>query len=240
MNFSNSWTACKQQLKRSAEKGGFYISRYPMASLEESALDIQNKLLKTGGAVLHIGAHRGQEAKYYSEIGIKVIWIEANPAMFEMLSSNIAKYKNQRAICALLGDSDGSLIDFHIASNDGMSSSMFQFGEELGFSGLNMTNSEKLTMKRLDKIFSVKDLNNFTHWVLDVQGAELLVLEGAGVLLDTCHSLYIEVSTRNVYKDGASWKELSGFLKDRGFVPLWDPKAKSHENIIFIRYRSNS
>lgn len=240
MNSSNSWATCKELLKRFAQNRGFYISRYPMANLEELALGIQNQLLNAGRAVLHIGAHRGQEAKYYDEMGIKVIWIEASPTIFEALSSNIARYKNQRAICALLGDSDGPLIDFHIASNDGESSSMFQFGEELGFLGLYMTNSEKLTMKRLDKIFTVKDLNNFTHWVLDVQGAELLVLKGAGVLLDTCNSLYIEVSTRTVYKAGVNWKELSDFLDVRGFVPLWNPKERSHENILFIRYRLNS
>jgi len=240
MEFQNTKTACKQWLKRSAQKGGFYISRSPMVNLERFALDIQKQLLKSSGAVLHIGGHRGQEAKYYDEMGIKVIWIEASPTMFEALSLNIARYKNQRAICALLGDKDGSLVDFHNASNDGASSSIFQFGQELGFPGLNMTNSEKLTMKRLDKIFTLKDLKNFTHWVLDVQGAKLLVLEGAGVLLDKCNSLYIEVSTRRVYKDGVSWKELSNFLSERGFISLWDPKVKSHENIIFVRYGLNS
>ncbi len=60
---------------------------------------------------------------------LKVIWIEANPAIFEILSTNIAKYKDQRALCALLGDVEGSLIDFHIANNDGQSSSIYKFGD---------------------------------------------------------------------------------------------------------------
>jgi FkbM family methyltransferase len=232
-------TRCKQWLKRLAQRGGFYVSRAPMVNLEGFALDIQHRLLETSGAVLHIGAHRGQEAEYYNKVGLKVIWIEASPAMFEILNINITKYKNQRAVCALLGDVEGKLVDFHIASNDGASSSIFQFGKELGVNGLGMSGSEKLRMERLDNLFQTKDLSSFSHWVLDVQGAELLVLKGAGSLLDTCNSLYVEVSTRAVYEDGVSWNELSGFLKGRGLIPLWDPKAKSHENIIFVRYGLN-
>jgi len=236
----SSWTRCKQWVKRLAQRGGFYVSRAPMFNLEGFALDIQNKLLKTSGAVLHIGAHRGQEAEYYNKIGLKVIWIEANPAIFEILSTNIAKHKDQRALCALLGDVEGSLIDFHIANNDGQSSSIYKFGDELGIAGLNMADSEKLKMRRLDSLLTVEEISPYKHWVIDVQGAELLVLKGAGLLLDKCDSLYIEVSTRNVYKNGVSWKELSDYLLERGLVPLWDPRVKSHENIIFIRYGSRS
>lgn len=233
-------TRFKQWLKRLAQKSGFYISRAPMVNLEGFALEIQNKLLEVGGAVMHIGAHRGQESEYYDEKGLKVIWIEASPTVFEALESNIVKYKNQRAICALLGDEEGLLVDFHIANNDGASSSIFQFGGELGIPNLNMTNSEKLRMRRLDSLFEEKEISPYSHWVLDVQGAELLVLKGAGSLLNLCNSLYIEVSTRTVYKDGVSWDELSQFLSDRGLVPLWEPRAKSHENIIFIRHRLDS
>jgi FkbM family methyltransferase len=235
----NTLTRCKQWLKRLAQSGGFYVSRTPMVNLEGFALDIQNRLLETSGAVLHIGAHRGQEAEYYNKIGLNVIWIEASPAMFEILKTSIAKYKNQRAVCALLGDVEGKLVDFHIANNDGASSSMFQFGEELGIDGLRMSGSEKLRMERLDNLFETKEVSSYSHWVLDVQGAELLVLKGAGSLLDSCNSLYVEVSTREVYEDGASWNELSQFLRVRGLIPLWDPKAKSHENIVFIRYGLN-
>ena len=135
-----------------------------------------------------------------------------------------------------MGDQDGLVVDFHIANNDGASSSIFEFGKELGFHKLSMSRSEKLVMNRLDSIFSQSDLEPFAHWVLDVQGAEILVLKGSGLLLNQCKSLYIEVSTREVYKDGASWEELSQFLRSRGLIPLWNPRTKSHENLIFIRY----
>jgi len=35
-----------------------------------------------------------------------------------------------------------ALVDLHIANNDGASSSVFQFSEELGIPNLSMTNSE--------------------------------------------------------------------------------------------------
>jgi len=90
-------------------------------------------------------------------------------------------------------------------------------------------------MSRLDSIYDSEDIANYQHWVLDVQGAELLVLKGAGKLLRNCMSLLIEVSTRQVYSGGVLFNDLECFLSDFDLVPLWRPGIKSHENILFIK-----
>jgi hypothetical protein len=115
---------------------------------------------------------------------------------------------------------------------------MFELGSEVGFDNLKMVASTKLRTSRLDSVFSLKDLSSFGHWVVDVQGAELKVLTGAGELLSMCNSMYIEVSTREVYKGGASYRELKEFLATHCLYPLWEPKEKSHENLIFLRASS--
>ena len=217
------------------KKCNIYISRESILSREKFAEGIENEIIKKSNGVLHIGAHLGQEGKRYFESGVPVLWVEAVPNVHEKLLRNISIFPNQNAICALLGDQNDIDIQFNLASNNNASSSIFTFGDELGFDGLSMNSQISLRMKRLDSIYDLEDLANYQHWVVDVQGAELLVLKGAGKLIQNCKSLLIEVSTRQVYRGGVLWEELVNFLSDFDLMPLWQPGNSSHENIIFIK-----
>lgn len=227
-------------------KFGFELSKSQTSSIEnlERTSSIENietrihaSFVEIFGGVLHIGAHKGQEADWYDKHAASVLWIEANPEIYHMLIQQIASFENQRAMLALLGDINQDSVPFHVSSNDAASSSIFEFGPELGFEelGLSMTKTLYLPMVRLDSILSVADAASHPHWVLDVQGSELNVLKGSGTLLDECLSIYIEVSTREVYKGGVLFQELKEFLADKGFIPLWNPLNMSHENVIFTK-----
>jgi hypothetical protein len=67
-------------------------------------------------------------------------------------------------------------------------------------------------MVRLDNLLVNVDIKDFTHWVIDVQGAELLVLQGAGDLISYCKSITIEVSSRETYLGGVKHLELKDYL----------------------------
>lgn len=210
----------------------FYVA---IPTIESNLLKIEDRYIRNSLGIVHIGGHLGQEAARYAEHKCQVIWIEALPDLFTQLEKNIAQYPNQRAICALLGEENDKQVEFHLASNDLASSSIFRFGDELGFENLSMESSVQLVSSRLDHILTNTELADYHHWVIDVQGAELLVLKGAGQLLENCNSLRIEVSTRKVYEYGVNWIELRNYLEVQGFTPLWEPRKKSHEDIIFIR-----
>lgn len=214
---------------------GIYLSRVPVTSQEQFVSQIENEFIKKSQGVLHIGAHLGEEAERYSQYGAKVLWIEAIPSVFEKLEKNVRGFPNQVAVCALLGDTNNSTVNFNLASNDLASSSMFKFGRELGFSNIYMKSTITLQMTRLDSLFTPEAIKVYDHWVIDVQGAELLVLIGAGDLLRHCKTLLVEVSTRQVYEGGVSWLQLERYLSDFGLIPLWQPRDFSHENIIFFR-----
>jgi hypothetical protein len=79
--------------------------------------------------VLHLGAHKGQEADIYQWLGKKVIWIEAIPEIFDKLKDNLYFYNNQEAYCLLLGDMDNLKKSFFISNNDSVSSSLFKFSK---------------------------------------------------------------------------------------------------------------
>ena len=184
--------------------------------------------------MVHIGAHYGQEINYYKNIGVKVIWVEAHPGVFDKLNVNLKNISNQSSVLALLGDQDLNHVDFNIANNLGASSSIYAFGKSMNTKNLKMLETIKLPMRRFDSIFKEVDLLDFTHWAIDVQGAELKVCRGAGQLLKKVNSLEIEVSTRQEYKGATDYVELKTYLGSIGFVPLWEPKPESHEDIFFI------
>lgn len=70
---------------------------------EKPSLDELKYIIASSG-ILHMGAHRGKEAEVYQWFNKKVLWIEANPEIFEDLNNHIKYYFQQTAINALLGD----------------------------------------------------------------------------------------------------------------------------------------
>jgi FkbM family methyltransferase len=199
----------------------------------ENWISLRKRIYQQADGILHVGAHEGQEAEIYHKSGARVIWFEGMPDVFETLSHRIKIYPNQTAILAVLGDSN-RLVDFNVTDNQGQSSSVFSLAKGHRFP-TKVVSEISLQMKRLDEILTPQDLVNFSHWVVDVQGAELIVLQGAGDLLNNCYTLDVEVSTYETYKGGAKFEDLDSFLKDRGFVPLWEFAKNSHGNLLYVR-----
>lgn len=197
--------------------------------------ELRKALLTESTGVLHIGAHDGQESSFYNSLGCRVLWVEANPSVFQRLEARIAPFSSQKAKLALLGNKK-TIVDFHIAENDGQSSSVFEFGAKSRFN-LQMSRTLKLKMMRLSDLCTPTEIKKYSHWVIDVQGAEKLVLEGAENYLKYCASLDIEVSTYETYKGGVQLDELVAFLSQHGFVPVWKFSKNSHGNLIFVRAR---
>ena len=195
----------------------------------------RNRIFQQARGILHVGAHYGQEAESYHKSGARVIWFEGLPDVFEILKHRIRRYPNQTAILAVLGDSN-RLVNFNVTDNQSQSSSVFNLAQRHRFPTKVVSNIS-LQMKRLDEILTAQDLAEFSHWVVDVQGAELIVLQGAGELLDNCYTLDVEVSTYETYTGGAKFKELDSFLTERGFLPLWEFAKNSHGNLLYVRSR---
>ena len=226
-------------LKRGVSKSNYRLvtGRLPEADL---LLDLFTRW-STG--VLHIGGHLGQESSWYDSLGKPVIWVEAMPEAVSSIQRAIARYPEQQVFGACLSDQDGKLVSFNVSSNDGgASSSLFEFGSasvgpesmwpELD---LRMTHSINLETARLDSLvteFAIP-IGRYDHWIVDVQGSELLVLNGAQKSLRSCRSLVVEASSIDVYSGGAQWKDVKELLQAHGFVPLWE--CLGHMDVLFVR-----
>lgn len=207
---------------------------------ESPKKELVEAMINSSG-ILHIGAHRGSEAPVYEWFGKKVVWIEANPNIYENLRENLIKYELQTSFCRLITDKDDQEYSFKISNNDGASSSIYNFSninsEEM-FLDRNFSMKEEIKIKSisLDNFFKKEkiDPKNFNHWVIDVQGSELDLFKGAKNSLKFCKSLIVEVSTKDIYEGGAIWKDVKNFLKGENFEPINEPE-KIHTDILFLR-----
>lgn len=206
----------------------------------ENSLKLRDLVLKSNlvaaRGVLHIGAHFGEERFMYAEFQKPVLWFEGVPDYFKQLTANINSIDNQEARLFLLSDEE-RIVDFYIASNDGASSSLYELSKKNGFekTGLKMESTVKLKTVQLDKVLGEEEFLKFDHWVVDVQGAELAVLKGAGEFLSFCNSIQVEVSRREIYVGGAEYTELVDFLNHRGFVQIWEAHRGEHMDVLFMR-----
>lgn len=192
-----------------------------------------------GKTIVHVGAHRGQEAAEYQKWGAaRVIWIEADPETARGLRQHLATLPRQpqgrlqrllgfpatehRVIEALIGDEDGKLTDFHVFSNDGESSSIFRKSAEADTRHAAIVETgtvRQLAMRSLDRLLPENGiaLDSVDILVLDVQGAELLCLRGATDLLSRITMLESEVATTAWYEGGVLLPELDAWLAGKGF-----------------------
>ena len=210
----------------------------PYGKLDDDVL----KSINNSSGIVHLGAHRGLEAEVYNWFGKNVIWVEALPKLYDQLSENLYFYKNQLAFQALLTDEDDKDTNFYVSNYDSACSSIYEFTENIKSSEIwsdrnhKMINTLNLKSKKLDTLFDKENIDpkQYNHWILDLQGAELLALKGAEKSLESCKSIYIEVSKKKFYTEGVLWDELKEWLISKNFYPTRNP-VDDEEDILFIK-----
>ena len=100
-----------------------------------------------------------------------------------------------------------------------------------------MTEKINMEMITLDTLCQKNklDLSNYDHWVIDTQGSELQILKGAKFNFKFCRSLYIEISTDDIYTDNSTkWNQLKEFLSKNNFKMIDQPTSE-HCDVLFVR-----
>jgi FkbM family methyltransferase len=172
--------------------------------------------------VIHVGANIGQEFSAYKAAGVAWgIYIEALPSAYERLRQRLINAPNHLPINALCAHSDGEEIAFHVASNDGGSSSMLEFGWHAEqHPDVRFIRNEPMTSRRLDSVIDEVcathpqlDPSQLDCLVLDVQGAEMRVLQGANRCLARASFVYTEVNEGGLYKNDCSFDDMMAFMR---------------------------
>lgn len=170
--------------------------------------------------IVHVGANTGQERALYDSYRLPVLWIEPIPEVFGTLQHNLCSYRGQRAVQALVADTDGREVDFHVASNDGASSSMLEMASHKDiWPAVVFNRSVRMTTTTLPRVVEAAgiDMSRYNGLIMDTQGSELLVLHGAIPLLHHFDFVKAEVADFESYKDCCQLSDLGPFMDQHGF-----------------------
>lgn len=189
--------------------------------------------------ILHIGGHHGQESSYYKFLDKPVLWIEADPIAFSILSKRISSIKNQKALNCIVSDQQGNKT-FYITSNDGMSSSVYPLST-LGESSFGIQNEYSIVLEAntIDNLYP-QDSTIYDFWILDVQGHEYQVLQGGKETLIKARWILIEGSRKEFYEDMILFPKVKKLLESFGFVQVYCPSAEHFEALFINSFAKES
>lgn len=201
-----------------------------------------NEYLKNGKGVIHVGANSGQERKLYNKHNLDVIWVEPIPSLFKELQENIKPFPKQKAYNYLITDKNDEVYPFHVASNFGASSSIFEIGDPLKdlHPEIHYTETLSLVSTTLSTVVQKEniEMRKYDLLVMDTQGAEMLVLEGARDLMSHFNYIRAEAQDWELYKGCCLVSEIDEFMHEHGFVELYRIVSPSgHDFDIVYRRR---
>ena len=166
-------------------------------------------------SILHVGAHHGGELQGYLQQFDSVTYVEADPDNYKELVRR-ASGTHARTINVAVSDRKGTATLRRTSYSE--SHSLFELAAAhlKQFPTVLPTDLVEVQTDTLDNLFG-NNPSQFTHMVLDIQGAELLALKGGTKLLPFIKNIVCEVSFEETYKGCPLMGEIDEFLKGFGF-----------------------
>ena len=189
-----------------------------------------------------IGAHRFDELPLIDKLfpALQHIYLfEPQAGPLQVLQALAAHDARSRVFPVAVSETDGTA-RFNVTSNDGESSSLLQLGSHRKhFPGVSMHSSIEVPTRRLDSVLAEHGLRPPDAMIVDVQGAEYLVLKSLSpAVLDRLRLVYTEVSLEPLYESARLLSDVEALLAPR-FVNVGHAAIKAqvpvHGNAVFLR-----
>ena len=174
--------------------------------------------------VYHIGAHHGQDGPQYKKLGAKLLcWGEASNDSAKVIA---AKYPLDIVVNKIFWSIAGEKITFYESDKPETNSTHSYKAESEKLLNVRSNLGQTTSLDETAKQFGVSKKSLL---VLDVQGAELEVLQGSHETLKVIRNCIIEISVVNsLYVEVSEETELVLFLAENGFYP--SIKRFSHDH----------
>lgn len=173
----------------------------------------------TPRGIISIGAYDGKTLKRLNLPNtLKTLLIDANPTAVERLQENFAARPNIQVVQAAIANQNET-VTLHLTSLESSSSILPWQQYSKIYPNIKETQQLTLPSRTLDTLLEELHLSpiDFNILILDIQGAELLALEGATQLLNTLDAIYTTVHYQELFKGGALAEQVDQFLSDYQF-----------------------
>ena len=169
--------------------------------------------------IIHIGAHEAEEYESYIENGINEenqLWFEALPEKVNIINN---KYPGLKVINAVLTNTVDDDIIFNITNNYQSSSILKLKHHLIEHPDVYITKRVSMKTNTLKNIFEQQklEISKYNFINIDIQGAELIALDGMGDLINNIDYIYAEVNQKELYDGCATIEIFDLFLKQKGF-----------------------
>lgn len=199
------------KLKMSAEdaRGSGLVYMRQLCPLET---DVVRRYVKEGDTLFQVGCYKDGwfalvAAPIVGESG-KIVCFEPIPEYADALLENVAlnHFRNIRVEKMAIADKSGC-VEFSINT---YCSSMFH---------TERANTIQVQTQSLDEYVRQEGIAKIDFLIVDVEGAELLLLQGGkSIIRDTVHYAIIEVIDANLKQAGTSAQEVIGLMQEMGFT----------------------
>ena len=169
--------------------------------------------------IVDVGANVGQFAvaasKFFNQS--MIISIEPDPMVSKELKKNLRGHLNFEVITCAVGNTIGK-VKFY-KNQDSQVSSILEIGgmRKSLFPESRVTDEVDIPINTLDALFDNRNIESPILVKLDVQGAELMVIDGARDFLNKVKWLVIEIAFVDLYKGEPSFEKICKMLDLHGF-----------------------
>ncbi len=182
-----------------------------------------NRFLQRCSGVIHVGANTGQERDLYEKLGLQVIWVEPISEIFSALKARLVGFPKQRALQCLVTDRNNFEYKFHIANNNGESSSILDLNLHRDiWPCVSYERTIIIRSKTLASLLEQEriDVSKYDALIMDTQGSELLVLKGAATILQNFTFIKTEVPDFESYTGCCQMADIASFLSLYGYKEI--------------------
>ena len=182
--------------------------------------------------IIHVGADKGQDRAEYIKLGCReIIWCEADPRNVAYLQD---RFPEDTIISGAIWCEDLEGLNFYQFNQSAQNSAVAPISS-------NEKNSHgviSVKAYKLDTVLAAKRITKSTLLVIDVQGAEIEVLEGAKELLRNTAFIVIEIALKSQgYAETPSQESINLALGAYGFKPSISRIShdESYKDQLFIK-----
>jgi FkbM family methyltransferase len=186
--------------------------------------------------IVDVGAGKGTQALLRTWPKTPTHWVEPLKEFVPQLRALASRYPGKYTIAAA-GNNEGRS-NFNVHDNP-FGSSLLSETDGARADG----QPREVHIVRLDDLIDHKAAGSEVLLKVDVQGAELQVLNGAPELLKQCEAVVLEVNFFQLHKGSPEFTDVVVYMKERGFVaydifnghnrPLDD--ALAQRDVLFVR-----